>query len=254
MQNEYVLNPKTNPLPSFMNPILDRFRLNPTSFHLNVGLLGEDKENAFEVHKRYVESRIPHILPYWQEKDRAALEGLKKLYNARPNGAYIGIYGAEGQHLFRFKDGKLSEHRGSYSESAINDEGKIEFNIMQGFDYLIEEGEVIFTISHSTNIHVIRCYIHPNTLPQYFTLPKEQDLTRNEKIVLVSYGYKNSYGGETDCRFKQAFRSTQISKQDYKAAHDLCVTKGLIKKAGSGFTITAEGKNVTKNIHSFSQC
>ena len=70
---------------------------------------------------------------------------------------------------------------------------------------------------------------------------KPNDLTENELIVLkYTSGLKNTYGGRTHIRFKEANRKKGINREDWLQAKQTCINKGLLRKNGS---ITSDGRN-----------
>ena len=90
-------------------------------------------------------------------------------------------------------------------------------------------------------------YIYIYSLGNAITpsLTKEETLTRNEMIVLVTTrSYKSSYGGESNYRFKEANRQTLITLQEWEETKQSLISKGLLNRAGA---ITISGKNVVGN-------
>lgn len=85
----------------------------------------------------------------------------------------------------------------------------------------------------------ITFYANQNDLVKM--LPKKSDVSENEKIVLKYTAHlKNSYGGETNIRFKEASRDTGISQQDWFDCQKSLIDKKLLRKNGS---ITPNGRN-----------
>lgn len=83
-------------------------------------------------------------------------------------------------------------------------------------------------------------YLHPENANK---LIKQQDsgLTDNEKIVLrYTKMYKNTYGGETNLRWKEANREKGISQEDWLAAQKILKEKKMLDKRGA---ITNAGRN-----------
>jgi hypothetical protein len=73
-------------------------------------------------------------------------------------------------------------------------------------------------------------------------LPPSVELSREEKIVLVATRtLKNSYGGRTEIRFKEANYETKIERLAWNEARKSLIEKGCLRKNGS---ITNEGRNV----------
>lgn len=82
-------------------------------------------------------------------------------------------------------------------------------------------------------------YVHPDNAPRF--LPKKVELTQHEKIVLrFTSGLKSSYGGISNYRYHEANKVHDISLDDWNAAKQSCIEKGLLRKNGS---ITNEGRN-----------
>ncbi len=75
------------------------------------------------------------------------------------------------------------------------------------------------------------------------------ELNRNQKIVLVyTRGYKSSYAGVKDNRYVEAFRSHQISKDDWYEAKNWLIQNMYLNKAGA---ITVKGKNAIMNVREY---
>lgn len=72
-------------------------------------------------------------------------------------------------------------------------------------------------------------------------LPPPIILTDDEKTVLIATrSYRSSYAGDSDYRFHEAKRYTNITKERWESAKALLITKGFLNKAGA---ITTTGKN-----------
>jgi len=72
-------------------------------------------------------------------------------------------------------------------------------------------------------------------------LPKKQDLSEDEIIVLrYTERYKNTYGGQTNIRYMEARRDTQITPERWESAKQAMIDKKLLRKNGS---ITPAGRN-----------
>jgi len=86
--------------------------------------------------------------------------------------------------------------------------------------------------------------VHPENAPKL--LPDNiNTTTREEKIVLVATrSYKNTYGGRTNIRYKNAHRETGILPDEWETAKQSCINKGWLNKAGA---ITNTGKNIVQN-------
>lgn len=82
-------------------------------------------------------------------------------------------------------------------------------------------------------------YLHPDNAAKF--LPKVEELTRDEKIVLVATrSLKSSYAGIKDYRFHEANRDTKITRERWDAAKSALIARRLLNSAGA---ITTEGKN-----------
>lgn len=69
----------------------------------------------------------------------------------------------------------------------------------------------------------------------------EEEVSWAEKVVLsATRGLKNTYGGQTDLRFKEAYRIVGISREEWNEAKGALTERGLLRKNGS---ITTEGRN-----------
>jgi len=86
----------------------------------------------------------------------------------------------------------------------------------------------------------ITFHVNPETAIAF--LPEATTITDNERIVLdATARYKNSYGGETNVRFKETNRMGQkITQADWDDASNTLKNHGLLNKAGA---ITTAGKN-----------
>ena len=70
---------------------------------------------------------------------------------------------------------------------------------------------------------------------------KSEELSEDEAIVLVSTSkYKNTYGGETNIRFREASRRVKITQERWDKALESLIEKKLLRKNGS---ITPYGRN-----------
>jgi hypothetical protein len=86
----------------------------------------------------------------------------------------------------------------------------------------------------------ITIYVNEENLTKL--LPAGDDVTWGEKVVLAATrSYKSSYAGIKDYRFHEALKDTGITKQEWDAAKESLVQKGMLNKAGA---ITNSGKNV----------
>jgi hypothetical protein len=87
----------------------------------------------------------------------------------------------------------------------------------------------------------ITFHIHPGNMPKFLTKDKHEELTNNEKIVLYfTRSLKSSYAGISNYRFHEAHRQHNISLEDWNAAKESLIQKGLLAKNSS---ITVKGKN-----------
>lgn len=83
-------------------------------------------------------------------------------------------------------------------------------------------------------------YVHPsNLVPQ---LEVEEPLTDVQRVILyVTRSYKNSYGGETDIRRKEAARAgCQLSPDEWEKEQSVLCQLGYLDKRGA---LTLKGKN-----------
>lgn len=95
----------------------------------------------------------------------------------------------------------------------------------------------------------ITIHARPEDLNPALLAPPAPDLSESEKTVLLYTGsLKNTYGGETDIRFKRAHRERGITRDLWDAAKELCITKGYLTKAGA---MTNEGRNVASSIRGY---
>jgi hypothetical protein len=94
----------------------------------------------------------------------------------------------------------------------------------------------------------ITIHVHPDNAPNL--LPNNNtELTRDEKIVLVyTRSLKNTYGGETNLRFKEAKRKKSISLEQWENAVKSLQNKKMLTKAKS---ITIDGKNIIRNMNEY---
>ena len=73
-------------------------------------------------------------------------------------------------------------------------------------------------------------------------LPAQDDISRNERIVLIATrGFKNTYSGETNLRFKEAHRETGIDSDTWETTKAGLIEKRLLRKNGS---ITPKGQDL----------
>ena len=73
-------------------------------------------------------------------------------------------------------------------------------------------------------------------------LPPPSTLSSDELIVLEATAtYKNTYGGRTNLRFKEAARTTGITAERWEAAKASLIASEHLRKNGS---ITTKGKNM----------
>lgn len=90
----------------------------------------------------------------------------------------------------------------------------------------------------------ITIYIHSDNAPKL--LPINQELTREEKIVLYyTRSYKNTYAGQSNIRFHEATRSKGISLEQWETTKKILIEKGMLNKAAA---ITNEGKNAIGDL------
>lgn len=85
----------------------------------------------------------------------------------------------------------------------------------------------------------ITFHVDPETALDF--LPEAVEVSEDEQIVLrYTSGYKNTYGGETNVRFREAQRSTGITSERWETAKASVTSKGMLNKAGA---ITNKGRN-----------
>ena len=97
----------------------------------------------------------------------------------------------------------------------------------------------------------VTIYVRPENLAKLLT--DTADLaTREELIVLAAtYSTRNTYGGETNLRFKEANRICGMTAQEWETAKASCITKGLLFKTGA---FTDAGRNAVeghRDLYSF---
>jgi hypothetical protein len=98
-------------------------------------------------------------------------------------------------------------------------------------------------------VHVIGRYEHVeiHTAAENVTrrLPAPTELTEDEEIVLVATrSLKNTYGGETNIRFRRAREHTGIDLHRWETAKATLIARKLLNRAGA---ITVEGRNACPN-------
>jgi hypothetical protein len=85
----------------------------------------------------------------------------------------------------------------------------------------------------------ITFYVDPQSATQF--LPTPVDLTDDERIALnATARLKNTYGGETDIRFRESRRDHGITRDRWNAAVARLKDAKLLNKAGA---ITTAGRN-----------
>ena len=86
----------------------------------------------------------------------------------------------------------------------------------------------------------ITIYLHPDNVTKL--IPSEEGVGGDEEIVLAcSRSYKNSYGGETNLRFKEGNRQHGITQERWDIAKASLIEKKLLSKNGA---VTNAGRNV----------
>jgi hypothetical protein len=85
----------------------------------------------------------------------------------------------------------------------------------------------------------LHIYVHPDDAPRL--LPPVDTVTDNERTVLTyTARLKNTYGGETNIRFREASRETKITAGEWESAKNALISRRLLNKAGA---ITVAGRN-----------
>ena len=101
-------------------------------------------------------------------------------------------------------------------------------------EYVIVEHSIFMGKDSGITFHV-----DPNTATAF--LPDTAKVNQDETIVLkYTSRYKNTYGGETNIRYKEAKRETGISQDAWNTALASLKTSKLLNKAGA---ITTAGRN-----------
>lgn len=91
----------------------------------------------------------------------------------------------------------------------------------------------------------ITFYVNPKTSTGF--LPPVSSLTDCERVVLeFTSRYKNTYGGETNLRFKEARRATQITVDNWDIAKSDLMREGMLTLSGA---ITTKGKNALGSMY-----
>lgn len=86
---------------------------------------------------------------------------------------------------------------------------------------------------------------HVNAETSLKFLPTVPSITDDESNVLTATrSYKNTYGGETDIRFRECRRKTGITRERWDTAKASLTTAGLLNKAGA---LTTPGKNAIES-------
>jgi len=93
--------------------------------------------------------------------------------------------------------------------------------------------------------HGLTFHVHPQTVFAALEAPKVE-LTMDQKIVLAATtAFVNTYGGESNIRFKEARRETGIRAEHWEAAKKQLISRKLLNKAGS---ITIDGRNAIGSV------
>lgn len=104
----------------------------------------------------------------------------------------------------------------------------------------LRAGLAAICYSYAGSNKYVTVYLHPdNVTPQ---LEDKPELSPKELACLVATrSLKNSYGGETELRFKECKRNGSISTwEDWVAIRDGLINKGFLTKSGA---LTIKGKN-----------
>lgn len=90
----------------------------------------------------------------------------------------------------------------------------------------------------------ITIHVHPDNAPKF--IEDKPKITIEEKIVLYyTRSYKNTYGGQTNLRYREAVRNTSIPLGKWVEAIATLQEKGFLNKAA---VITNEGRNAIGGI------
>jgi hypothetical protein len=85
----------------------------------------------------------------------------------------------------------------------------------------------------------ITFHVNPQTALKF--LPDTAEITNDERIVLkATSGLKNTYGGETDIRYRESRRETGITRERWESAKTTLISQKLLNRAGA---ITTAGRN-----------
>ena len=103
-------------------------------------------------------------------------------------------------------------------------------------------GIAIIAYQYSGLSKFVEVYLHPSNVVQQ--IEEKADLTPQQLAILYcTRAYKNSYGGETDLRRKEAGRAGYgFTPEAWRAEQDTLCKLGYLDRRGS---LTTKGKNAT---------
>ena len=103
----------------------------------------------------------------------------------------------------------------------------------------IPDGVVVVILAHFAGKQSVSIVSPAQNITPF--LPAPIELTKDEKTVLMATkGYKSSYGGEKNYRFKEANERTGITLERWEAAKQEMIKRKFLSANGA---ITVEGKN-----------
>ena len=110
-------------------------------------------------------------------------------------------------------------------------------------------GAIVEWVTFCGNDHGLTIHIGPDSVSALLPAPSEVGDALGVVLCATST-YKNSYGGETGIRFREAHSETGITRESWDAAITSAIAEGYLRKNGS---ITPKGRNaapdrMTKNL------
>lgn len=184
-------------------------------------MLTNDK-NILALVKKYAPERFNKRIVNVESTERLQLTGLN--WSGGYKNEYVAVHLESGE----------SVH---VPEPAWNEKYRARFVQM-------EAGVAIICYAYCGLGKRIEVYLHPSNITPLLEKPVE--LTNEEKAVLYfTRCYKNSYGGETDMRRKEAVRlGYPFTKEKWEAVQNQLRERGLLNKANS---LTMDGRNACPN-------